>query len=74
MFLNLLICNGEIYNYKNIAEELNIADLTVDCDIITRIYFMLGTSGLSKLDGDFAFILYDTNKKIIVTCQLGVKR
>lgn len=63
----MLICNGEIYNYKNIAEELKITDLTVDCDIITRIYLMLGTSGLSKLDGDFAFVLYDTHKKIIIT-------
>ncbi len=63
----ILVCNGEVYNYKSIAEELGIIDLDVDCDIIIRIYLILGTSGFSKLDGDFAFVMYDTNKKIIIT-------
>ena len=34
-----LICNGEIYNYKKIYEELNIIPQTnSDCEVIIHLY------------------------------------
>jgi len=63
----ILICNGEIYNYQEIARELSIIDLTVDCDIILRLYQAKGPASLSELDGDFAFIMYDTRNQLIIT-------
>ena len=62
----ILICNGEIYNYKELANENNIT-LTSDsdCEIILHLYKLYGIEyTLNILDGVFAFILYDSNNKM----------
>ena len=58
----ILVCNGEIYNYKRLATENNITLLTEsDCEIIIHMYRLYGMEyTLNMLDGVFAFILYDT--------------
>lgn len=58
----VLVCNGEIYNYKRLAAENNITLLTEsDCEIIIHMYRLYGMEyTLNMLDGVFAFILYDT--------------
>jgi asparagine synthase (glutamine-hydrolysing) len=56
-----LICNGEIYNYKQLAQELNI-DMTTDsdCEIIIHLFIKFGIEyTLSILDGVFSFVLFD---------------
>jgi len=65
----ILVCNGEIYNFKQLAEENSIALTTdSDCEIILHLYQKYGIEyTLSILDGVFAFILYDRNiNKVIV--------
>ena len=60
-----LICNGEIYNYKELAFENDI-NLTTDsdCEIILHLYQKFGIEyTLNVLDGVFAFILYDLNSQ-----------
>ncbi len=54
----VLIANGEIYNYKQISDTKN------DCESIITLY---KKNKLSELDGDFAFVLYDRTKRVIVT-------
>uniref|UniRef100_A0A6C0CYS8 asparagine synthase (glutamine-hydrolyzing) n=1 Tax=viral metagenome TaxID=1070528 RepID=A0A6C0CYS8_9ZZZZ len=65
----ILICNGEIYNYKELAIEYNI-ELTTnsDCEIIIHLYDKLSEDELlNRLDGVFSFVMYDSiNKKIII--------
>tara|TARA_Y100000389_G_scaffold204091_2_gene254958 strand:- start:3207 stop:4841 length:1635 start_codon:yes stop_codon:yes gene_type:complete len=64
-----LICNGEIYNYKELAKEYNITlNTQSDCEIIIHLYKKLGIlETLNNLDGVFAFILIDeTDKKVFV--------
>lgn len=58
-----LICNGEIYNYKELFEELNIVPHTnSDCEIIIHLYKKYGIhETLHLLDGVFAFLLLDNN-------------
>ena len=58
-----LICNGEIYNYKQIYRELNVKPKThSDCEAIIHLYLKYGIEyTLQNLDGVFAFMLYDTN-------------
>ena len=58
-----LVCNGEIYNYKELANENNITLTTdSDCEIILHLYKLYGIEyTLNILDGVFAFILYDSN-------------
>ena len=59
-----LICNGEIYNYKELYDMMN--DITPksdsDCEVIIHLYKRYGIKQtLQMLDGVFAFILLDVN-------------
>ena len=59
----ILICNGEIYNWKDIATMMDIECNTgSDCEIIIHLYKRYGPEQtLQMLDGVFSFVLYDTN-------------
>ena len=61
-----LICNGEIYNYKELYSLMSASDSTVepktqsDCEIIIWLYEKYGIEQtLQMLDGVFAFALLD---------------
>lgn len=57
-----LICNGEIYNYKELIEKYHFKYKTnSDCEIIIHMYNKFGIDRtLLELDGVFAFVLYDS--------------
>lgn len=59
---NILIMNGEIYNYKKIKKEL-CEDYKFnsysDCEVVLALYDKFGEKFLDMLNGMFAFILYD---------------
>jgi len=67
-----LICNGEIYNYKQLYKNMNIIPKTEsDCEVIIHLYIKYGIEQtLSMLDGVYAFVLLDNrnrnNKKIYI--------
>ena len=73
----ILVCNGEIYNFMQLAEDNSIALTTdSDCEIILHLYQKYGIEfTLSILDGVFAFILYDKNinKVIVARDPYGVR-
>jgi asparagine synthase (glutamine-hydrolysing) len=78
----VLICNGEIYNYKELFKQLNIQPVTdSDCEIIIHLYNQFGIEQtLVMLDGVFSFLLYDMNiiddkptKLFIARDPLGVR-
>jgi asparagine synthase (glutamine-hydrolysing) len=56
-----LICNGEIYNYKELYTLINETPTTQsDCEIIIHLYKKYGMEHtLRLLDGVFAFVLLD---------------
>ena len=56
-----LICNGEIYNYRKLYEEMNVAPTTnSDCEVIIHLYKKYGMEQtLQMLDCVFAFALVD---------------
>lgn len=59
-----LICNGEIYNYKQLYNFMNY-DCEVmtdsDCEVIIHLYIRYGIEQtLRMLDGVFAFVLLDS--------------
>jgi asparagine synthase (glutamine-hydrolysing) len=58
-----LICNGEIYNYKELYEIMGITPTTQsDCEVIIHLYNKYGMKQtLQMLDGVFAFVLCDIN-------------
>ena len=62
-----LICNGEIYNYKELYKKYHFTPRTEsDCEIIIHLYKKFGIlKTLTHLDGVFAFVLMDDNKNCI---------
>lgn len=72
-----LICNGEIYNYKELYKMMNVTPKTgSDCEVIIHTYLKYGIEQtLIMLDGVFAFVLHDMNKDYIYVARdpLGVR-
>tara|TARA_B100000497_G_scaffold67320_1_gene75950 strand:+ start:65 stop:1552 length:1488 start_codon:yes stop_codon:yes gene_type:complete len=62
-----VICNGEIYNWKQLADENNFKTRsTSDCEIIVHMYKKYGIEKtIQSLDGVFAFVLIDKTKNMI---------
>lgn len=78
----ILICNGEIYNYKSLYLSMGIIPNTgSDCEVIIHLYLKYGIEqALIMLDGVFSFILYDNrisndlnNKIYIARDPLGIR-
>jgi len=73
----VLICNGEIYNWKEIHNHLNIESSTgSDCECIIHAYKRYGMKyTLNLIDGVFSFLLYDkeTQKVFISRDPYGVR-
>lgn len=60
-----LICNGEIFNYKELFNMLDVKPSTnSDCEIIIHLYKKYGIEHtLRLLDGEFAFAICDESDK-----------
>jgi len=58
-----LICNGEIYNYRELYKLMGVTPKTnSDCEVIIHLYKRYGIKQtLKMLDGVFAFALCDNN-------------
>jgi asparagine synthase (glutamine-hydrolysing) len=78
----VLICNGEIYNYKQLYKYANVSPVTdSDCEVIIHLYLKYGMAHtLTMLDGVFSFILYDNrihadlnNKLFVARDPFGVR-
>lgn len=56
-----LICNGEIFNYKELFKLIDVTPKTnSDCEIILHLYKKYGIEyTLNMLDGEFAFAIID---------------
>ena len=66
-----LICNGEIYNYKELYKKLNMTPTTnSDCEVIIHCYKKYGIEyTLQLLDGVFAFVLLDNSNDTIFVAR-----
>jgi asparagine synthase (glutamine-hydrolysing) len=74
----LVICyNGEVYNYRDLATELSLDQLRShsDTEVVLRAFERLGVGSFARLNGIFAFALYDkqARKLWLVRDRLGVK-
>jgi asparagine synthase (glutamine-hydrolysing) len=72
----LLICNGEIYNYKELYQEMGVQPTTgSDCEVIIHLYLRYGIEQtLTMLDGVYAFVLYDNRLLVNVENRAYVAR
>jgi len=75
----VIVFNGEIYNYREIRKELEVAGHTFrsgsDTEVILKSYSEWGASCLDRFIGMFAFVIYDSkNKKLFgARDRMGVK-
>lgn len=59
-----LVCNGEIYNYKELCTKYKIVCKSgSDCEVILHLYNLIGIDALIReLNGEFSFCVADINK------------
>jgi asparagine synthase (glutamine-hydrolysing) len=75
----IIVFNGEIYNYQKLKKELEHNNITFqtdsDTEVILKLYLEYGSESFSKLDGMFAFSIYDKriNKIFIARDFFGEK-
>ncbi len=77
---NLIIYNGEIYNFKEIKKELISKNIKFksnsDTEVLLRSYLQNGLNKtLKRLKGMYSFAIYDNKKKLIflVRDKYGMK-
>ncbi len=74
-----LVANGEVYNYLELRQQLQSLGYCFtthsDCEPIIAAYQQYGEACLARLQGMYAFALYDRKKKqlLIVRDRLGIK-
>ncbi len=73
-----LVCNGEIYNYKDLFYELkktHTFKTNSDAEIILHLYEDQGEKCIDNLEGMYAFIIYDSVKNKIIAGRdhIGIK-
>lgn len=74
----ILICNGEIYNYKELKSAMeqkgHCFRTNTDIEVILHLYEEYETEFLNQLNGQFAFVIYDKkrNELFCARDQVGI--
>lgn len=70
------VYNGEVYNFMDIAKELNLSFRTnSDTEVILEAFEEWGVTFVNKLNGMFALAIYDKQEKVLYLYRdrLGIK-
>ncbi len=67
------VCNGEIYNYKELRQELQQKGhrFKTECDVevLIPMYQEYGADFIGRLNGQFAFALFDDARKTLLLAR-----
>lgn len=72
------VCNGEIFNYRELRRELQAKGhrFRTECDVevLIPLYKEYGNDFVNKLNGQFAFAIFDDTKKqlLLVRDHVGI--
>ena len=74
-----IVYNGEVYNFREIRKELEAIGhrfrSSTDTEVVLRAYLAWGTECLSRLEGMFAFAIWDdANRRLVLARdRAGIK-
>ncbi|WP_017730249.1 asparagine synthase (glutamine-hydrolyzing) [Nafulsella turpanensis] len=74
-----IVFNGEIYNYRELREQLKAKGYTFhsdsDTEVLLKMYIEYGERCLQQLNGFFAFAVYDAQEEslFIARDRMGIK-
>ena len=72
----VIIFNGEVYNFKEIARELKVSlRTTSDTEVILEAYAQWGPLFVNRMNGMFSIAIYDKKEDTIFLCRdrIGIK-
>lgn len=75
----IIVFNGEIYNYRELRKELEAGGVRFrtqsDTEVLLQMYIRKGTDCLDRLNGFFAFAIYDRDKEelLLARDRIGIK-
>lgn len=76
---NKLVCNGEIYGFRKIKEDLIQKGYTFksdsDCEILLPLFEEKGLEMFKELDAEYACILYDSKSDSLIAARdpIGIR-
>lgn len=74
-----IVFNGEIFNYRELAAELEAKGIRLktrsDTEVLVNLFALLGPACLQKLNGQFVFAIWDKLKKelFIARDRVGIR-
>jgi asparagine synthase (glutamine-hydrolysing) len=72
-----IVYNGEVYNFRELAAQYTLDGLgsSSDTEVVLRLGAALGEAAFAKLNGMFAFAMYDAHQRRLwlVRDRLGIK-
>jgi len=71
-----IICNGEIYNFKQIRRSIQTRcefSTNSDTEVILQLYLLKGPACVNELDGMFAFAIFDDDRIMLARDPIGIK-
>lgn len=73
----VVICNGEIYNHKQLSEKYKLKMKTKsDCEVLMHLFSFFGNMNfLQELDAEFALVLYDKKNDVFYAARdhIGIR-
>ena len=75
---DMVVCNGELYGWRTMRQELSdryTFHSDCDCELLLPLYREYGLGMFSRLDAEFALVLYDGEKDTLIAARdpIGIR-